>query len=462
MSQVHARARTTPLTRAEIQESELGVVALAERYNISRGTASKWKNREDVQDRSHRPHKLSTTLSEGQEALVAEVRRLTLIPLDDLLVVVREFINPAVSRSGLDRCLRRHGVGSLRELQAAAREAAGEGAPPAKTFKDYEPGFVHIDIKYLPQMPDEAARRYLFVAIDRATRWVFLRVYADQSEASSVDFLERLHEAAPMKITKALTDNGSQFTDRFTSKAREPSGQHHFDVRCKALGIEHRLCPPRHPQTNGLVERFNGRISEVVQQTRFKSGAELEATLTAYCKTYTSRSARSTTAHPCKPSRTGRCPSPICSNAPYTNRRVLTPTGLFTEIFIWDGVGHWSSSLGHVSTNINGRNYSFGPDGWDKTYASSAAYVSRQLSFRGGTGYMVDLTPEQEASLAECLENSTAEYSAPKNNCGTSVQACLNRVGVGLLSRRVPKAIGAQLSINPAVYGTTRYEKIGP
>lgn len=286
MSRVHAQARTTPLTRTEIRDSELGVVKLAERYNISRGTASKWKNREDVQDRSHRPHKLSTTLSEGQEALVAEVRRLTLIPLDDLLVVVREFINPAVSRSGLDRCLRRHGVGSLRELQAAAREAAGEAAPPAKTFKDYEPGFVHIDIKYLPQMPDEAARRYLFVAIDRATRWVFLRVYADQSEGSSVDFLERLFDAAPMTITKVLTDNGSQFTDRFTSKAREPSGQHHFDVRCKALGIEHRLCPPRHPQTNGLVERFNGRISEVVQQTRFKSGAELEATLTAYCKTY--------------------------------------------------------------------------------------------------------------------------------------------------------------------------------
>lgn len=76
-----------------------------------------------MQDRSHRPHKLSTTLIEEQEAIVAEVRRLTLIPLDDLLVVVREFVNPAVSRSGLDRCLRRHGVGSLRHLQAGARKA---------------------------------------------------------------------------------------------------------------------------------------------------------------------------------------------------------------------------------------------------------------------------------------------------------------------------------------------------
>ncbi|MFG6415830.1 IS481 family transposase, partial [Roseateles sp. DC23W] len=65
MSQVHARARTTPLTRTEIRESESSLADLAERYNISRQTARKWRNREDVQDRSHRPHKLSTTLTEG-------------------------------------------------------------------------------------------------------------------------------------------------------------------------------------------------------------------------------------------------------------------------------------------------------------------------------------------------------------------------------------------------------------
>jgi len=175
------------------------------------------------------------------------VRRLTLIPLDDLLVVVREFINPAISRSGLDRCLRRHGVGSLRALQAAALEAAGE-TPPAKTFKDYEPGFVHIDIKYLTQMPDEAARRYLFAAIDRAARWVFLRVSADQSEASSVDLLERLHRAAPMKITQALTAT--------PSADQRPGG---------AL----QLAPQRGGEANPI-----------------QVGRRAGATLTAYCKTH--------------------------------------------------------------------------------------------------------------------------------------------------------------------------------
>ena len=124
---------------------------------------------------------------------------------------------------------------------------------------------------------------------DRATRWVYLRIYAHQDEAASIDFLRRLHQAAPMKIKTVLTDNGSQFTDRFTSKTRAPSGQHAFDRRCVELGIEHRLCPPRHPQTNGMVERFNGRVSEVIAQTRFKSAQELETTLTNYLATYNHR-----------------------------------------------------------------------------------------------------------------------------------------------------------------------------
>jgi hypothetical protein len=265
MSQVHPCARTTPRTRAEINASPAGVAALADLYNITPATARKWKGREDSQDRSHRPHTLNTTLTPAQELLVVELRRAVLLPLDDLLAITREFINADVSRSGLDRCLRRHGVSDLRSLVPIIE---GE-KPPVKTFKDYEPGFVHIDIKYLPQMPDETHRRYLFVAIDRATRWVYFRTYKDQTEISSTDFLRRLKKLAPMKIQKILTDNGSQFTDRFTAKEKRATGKHAFDVCCAEMGIEHRLSPPRHPQTNDMVERFNGRISDLVKQTRF-------------------------------------------------------------------------------------------------------------------------------------------------------------------------------------------------
>jgi transposase len=166
---LHKRARTTPAVRREIQQSKLSERKLAEKYGISRSTVRKWKYRDTAEDFSHRPHNLHATLTDPEEAVVAELRKTLLLPIDDLLVVVREFICPHMSRSALDRCLRRHGVSNLKELIPAEKN---EKNPP-KTFKDYEPGFVHADIKYLPRMPDETDRKYLFVGIDRATRWVY-------------------------------------------------------------------------------------------------------------------------------------------------------------------------------------------------------------------------------------------------------------------------------------------------
>lgn len=285
MTHLHPRARTTLRTPAEIQAASGTHSEIAEPFNTTKATVGKWRSREDMRDRSHRPHKLSTTLSPGEEMVVVHLRRTLLPSLDDLMVITRQFINAKVSRTGLDRCLRRHGVSNLRELQREQHPLLSS-SKANKTIKDYEPGFEHIDIKYLPQMPDEDSRRYPFVAIDRATRWVFVRIYPDQSEASSCDFLWRLHQSAPMKITKVLTDNGSQFTDRFTAKGKKPTGSHAFYKRCADLGLEHRLSPPRHLQTNSMVERFNGRVAEVVAQTRFKSAAELDATLTQYVAAY--------------------------------------------------------------------------------------------------------------------------------------------------------------------------------
>jgi transposase InsO family protein len=92
-----------------------------------------------------------------------------------------------------------------------------------------------------------------------------------------IDFLRGLKEASPIKISKFLTDNGSQLTARFTDKNMKPSGRHVFDKVCADMGIE--LGPPRHPQTNGMVERFNGRISEFLQQARFDNQADWENTL---------------------------------------------------------------------------------------------------------------------------------------------------------------------------------------
>lgn len=284
---IHSEARTTLKIREEIHASKghMTIEQAAQHFNVSRDTIRKWRQRDKFTDRSHRPHKMNTSLSETQEEIVVMLRRSLLLTLDDLLVVSREFICPTLTRSSLTRLLKRHGVNSLKALYAELSDEAPEAKP--KTFKDYEPGYVHVDIKYLPKMPDDPQKRYLLVAIDRATRWVYLEVITDKTAATAAAFIERCYEKCPVLIKTILTDNGKEFTDRFTATGeREPTGKHTFDKACLGLSIEHRLIPPKHPQTNGMVERFNGRISHIMKSTHFRSAEEMITTLERYNKVY--------------------------------------------------------------------------------------------------------------------------------------------------------------------------------
>ncbi|PRY85045.1 hypothetical protein CLV74_11816 [Donghicola tyrosinivorans] len=110
---LHKQATTTPRIRAAIQASSEPARVVAKCYGISEQTVWKWQNRDSVHDSSHTAHRLQTTLTPAQEAVAVTL----LLPLYELLAVMREFLNPDVLRSGLDRCLRRYGAGNLRALK---------------------------------------------------------------------------------------------------------------------------------------------------------------------------------------------------------------------------------------------------------------------------------------------------------------------------------------------------------
>ncbi len=117
MLSLHKNATTTPAIRAKIAASDEPASVLAGRYGVTLDTIYRWRERASFEDRSHTAHQLATTPTSAQEAVAVELRGMLLLPLDDLLAVTREFLNPDVSRSGLNRCLRRHGV-SIRLDQA--------------------------------------------------------------------------------------------------------------------------------------------------------------------------------------------------------------------------------------------------------------------------------------------------------------------------------------------------------
>jgi hypothetical protein len=100
-------------------------------------------------------------------------------------------------------------------------------------------------------------------------------------------FLKRLIKAAPFKIAKVLTDNSKEFSDRFCATGqRAPTGNYAFDQACAQHAIEHRLITPKRPQTHGMIERFNGRITEILNTTRFRSGKHLHETISRYVMIY--------------------------------------------------------------------------------------------------------------------------------------------------------------------------------
>jgi Integrase core domain len=281
MFSLHPNARTTPLVRAEIARSTEPTSVLARRYGISGETVRKWRKRgsADVHDHSARPHKLPWSATTEERAIICEVRRSTRFPLDDLVFVIQHFL-PHLSRDCIYRVLKAEGLNRLADLPPLypdPRPRKGQGQ-----FKAYDLGFVHMDIKHLPKLrtaDGETRKRYLFVAIDRCSRWVHLEVKDDETEASALAFLETAADAFPFRLTHVLTDRGSCFTDKFSTA-------------CRALGAEHRLTKPYSPQTNGMVERFNGRINTEVLCITVASHRELERLLAGYNQAYNARRQR--------------------------------------------------------------------------------------------------------------------------------------------------------------------------
>lgn len=191
----HKQATTTPKIRADIQAAPRRATDrdLAERYGVHISTIRRWRFRHEIHDRPHTRHNLLATLNHEQEEIRIAAREFLRLGLDDLLVVTREFLNPRLSRSGLHRMLKRREVSTLAEL---ARQDAGEAAKAShKPSATYGQG----SIKRLPQMPGEQRRRYLYVAIDRVTRWVYLEVRRSQSAQDARCFMANVVEKAPFR-----------------------------------------------------------------------------------------------------------------------------------------------------------------------------------------------------------------------------------------------------------------------
>ena len=133
MGQVlHGSATTTEAVRRAIQARQESVRAAAKRHGVSATTVQKWRSRQTSTAGRRGPKEVrASVLSGEQEAVIVAFRRHTLLPLDDCLYALQPTI-PQLTRSSLHRCLQRHGISRLPDVDG--------DKPKRSRFKAYPIG----------------------------------------------------------------------------------------------------------------------------------------------------------------------------------------------------------------------------------------------------------------------------------------------------------------------------------
>lgn len=238
-----------------------GVTKAAIKYKTNRQYIYRWKRRydgsiESLRDFSRRPHHHPNQHTQEEIKLISDMRRRN--PDAGLIIFWLKLKQRGYSRSytGLYRILRKYKLAAVK--------------PPNPKYvpKPYEqmerPGQrIQIDVKFVPSvcLVGEAAGKkfYQYTAIDEYSRWRFVEAFEEHSTYSSAQFLEHLVKAFPMPIECVQTDNGPEFTNRFTTHRDKPTL---FQIHLEEHGIQHKVIRPYTPRHNGKVERSHRKDNE--------------------------------------------------------------------------------------------------------------------------------------------------------------------------------------------------------
>ena len=262
----HKNATTTPEIRAFIRASELPTAVLARLLKISESTVRKWRQREILEDASHTPKTSKTTLSLQQQYVVVQLRTHLMLSLDSLLQVCRQFINENTSRAGLQRCLKRHGVSKLADIdpagelleleqqvsvaiqdntsdkvmssvvnpqamlevlnqlrleQASSLQTSelADHARAAKTRSLTCSDVVQVSVTILPELDKKLDKKdclhRLLIAHDPDSQWVYVDLYQDDEADAARRYMKYVLKHAPFHIRRILAANYNEFLSRF-------------------------------------------------------------------------------------------------------------------------------------------------------------------------------------------------------------------------------------------------------
>ena len=250
----------------------LSLIKYAEKYGVTNASIKylthrqyfyRWKRRydgyiESLRDRSRRPHHHPNQHTPQEIKLITDMRRR--IPDSGLVVFWVKLMKRGYSRSitGLYRFLRRQGM-------MAVKPQNSKYIPKPYEQMTYPGQRIQVDVKFVPSAclvnGAKGQRFYQYTAIDEYSRWRFVEAFEEHSSYSSALFLGHLIRAFPCPIACVQTDNGQEFTKRFSSHGGSDKPTI-FQARLREHGIRHKLIRPFTPRHNGKVERSHRKDNE--------------------------------------------------------------------------------------------------------------------------------------------------------------------------------------------------------
>ena len=224
MGQVlHGSATTTEAVRRAIQHSQESLRALARRYGINQKTVAKWKKRILVADLPTGPKEPKSTVLSSRRRLSSSLSTAYAVAAGRLPLCAAAN-DPHLTRSSLHRCLQRHGIGRLPDV---------EGDKPTKQkFKSYPIGYFHIDIA---EVQTAEGKLYLFVAIDRTSKFAYVELHEKAGKMAAASSCAISSLPFPMLSIPCWRTTASSSQTR--SRHRY-AFIHIFDRVCREHGIE--------------------------------------------------------------------------------------------------------------------------------------------------------------------------------------------------------------------------------
>ena len=268
------------------------IKAAAEASNVSRQTASKWWHRwleggdAALEDRSSRPRRCPHRTRRKVEKRIVGLRR-------------RRKLGPAriagilgLPASTVHAVLVRYGLNRLVWMDRLSGQVI-------RRIETHYPGeLAHVDVKFQAVVPPGGGHRvhgrsvrtgsminkgngYVCVhsMVDAHSRVAYTEILGAENALDCSEFLRRatrwFAEELGVVIERVLTDNGTGYRS------------HLWRDTCDQLGIVHTRTKPRHPYTNGKVERFNRTLRDEWAWARaYRSDAERGRALDRFIHNY--------------------------------------------------------------------------------------------------------------------------------------------------------------------------------